>query len=191
MQTGPASHTRDTKATAKSRREPTRAKPSGPHRCARTDNDEVMPRRPPRSPTSGEAVAGCPSYPIGTCGRSVNPRIAGKRPQITNMRLPRFLDRNRLISRDSSPQAASACLTENRGVPGSSPGLAICWTESRIAVGFLVCRCDDARAREFMSPLGCISTRTITGKPCKPRCRRVGCALGLRNPDTVVSNCAS
>ena len=40
----------------------------------------------------------------------------------------------------------------NRGVPGSSPGLATCRPKSRITAGFLVCRCEDARAREFMSP---------------------------------------
>jgi hypothetical protein len=37
----------------------------------------------------------------------------------------------------------------------------------------------------------CLSTRTITGSPANPVARQVRCALGFRDPDTVVSNCVS
>jgi hypothetical protein len=56
---------------------------------------------------------------------SVKPRIAEKSPQIPNIGAPHLFCRNRVVSRDFAPAGRLEVTTENRGVPGSSPGLAI------------------------------------------------------------------
>ena len=56
---------------------------------------------------------------------SAIPTNGDKYPQTANISLARHPGRNRMISRDSAILGRTTCTTENRGVPGSSPGLAI------------------------------------------------------------------
>ena len=53
-----------------------------------------------------------------------SPRIQRKDPQIANIGLPNRIDVKRLICRSFAVCAARRASPENRGVPGSSPGLA-------------------------------------------------------------------
>jgi hypothetical protein len=61
-------------------------------------------------------------------------------PQTANILRSPHTGGNHVTTRDLGPQAAPTRTTENRGVPGSSPGLAILGPKSRLVAGFPSCR---------------------------------------------------
>ena len=91
--------------------------------------------------------------------------------------------------------------TENRGVPGSSPGLAIAGSRSRMVLDFLVAGVGDGRLQGSCRPVACsghrirlmawtFGTRTgSTTRPCPNACpnQRAAPALDARGTDRHVT----
>jgi hypothetical protein len=71
-------------------------------------------------------------------------------------------------------------LSENRGVPGSSPGLAIIWAEIRLVAGFSSCRCDKFESSETTP-----GKRGVLGSNFGPESRVAIGFLGTRTEDTT------
>ena len=85
--------------------------------------------------------------------------------------------------------------TEDRGVPGSSPGLAICRPRSRIVVESRVSRCNGSRrVGAHVAPSWSLefeSTRHMPANPWYSWHSETARRLGSRRPRVVVSDCVS
>jgi hypothetical protein len=87
--------------------------------------------------------------------------------QIANFRASGRERTNRLIYRDFAPQDGLAWLSENRGVPGSSPGLAI----QERAAKLRFCKWPRRRATPSIEPASTVYRRTLTNITGLLRCR--------------------